>query len=80
MSEIKLDAEELEEAGAALGFMFAALLEDFKPEWTLTTLCRKKPRSERLGKRKRSRNVRENGNCGLQEMLVRSMRAAGRVR
>ena len=30
MSEIKLDAEELEEAGAALGFMFAALFRGFQ--------------------------------------------------
>lgn len=30
MSEIKLDAEALEEAGAALGFMFAALFRGFQ--------------------------------------------------
>ena len=30
MDEIKIDAATLEEAGAAIGFMFAALLRGFK--------------------------------------------------
>ena len=48
MSEIKLNAEALEEAGAALGFAVAALIRGFQAG---------KPRSAKSGKPKRNGNV-----------------------
>lgn len=82
MDEIKIDAATLEEAGAAIGFMFAAFLRGFKEGVDAYDVMEAANDIKEVHETEEPLKARsgKNRNRGLQEVLVRSMRAAGGMR